>query len=482
MSVVLERREPDPQPTTHSLRDRARTPPRLQFVTNGSEEARNGTRSRRSSRSSESPRSELSSAGDAATHKGDVGVAPADRAAEHAICRGRLVGWLFRPLLSDAFAMASLTRALSILGLGGKEQAGVLVRDMAAWFLALPVGRAADITVGREAQNCPVLRWLKGIIILVSSSSSSSSAPLAAWDSTSTGPQRGKELENEKSTLAKNGRTFDLFGDPLDEDAGSDGEGSTSDGSGGGSTGVAENASVRPNAAGSDERRDEQEAGSDGENFEADAEEVLRPMYEACAASERLENASMLSVVVAEALTACREKLEESSLGEVALGGEEAWATLARRLRLCLFVDHRLHWGMRVELRWECARGAEIPKFIEAVEDVARFLRHGRGHEVFSIFWSTFKKTGPDCFDVADRSEMKFIESVLVKLVLIQVYTICLLLYQLATPLTKIKRPQRSGGGGSIHERCFFRLCLCGGGILMTCRAILLDIVSCVLR
>lgn len=379
MSVVLEGRQPDPRPTTHALNDRGRTPPRLQFVTNaeersGSEEVRSSARSRRSSRSSESPRSELSSAGDAATHKGDVGGAPADRAARHAVSRERLVGWLFRPLLSDAFAMASLTQALSILGLGGKEQAGILVRDMAAWFLALPVGRAADITVGREAQNCPVLRWLKGIILLVSSSSSSSSAPVGGWDSTSAGSERAKEVENENSALGNNVRTFDLFGDPIDEDAGSDGEGSTSDGSGDGSAGVAGNVSARASAAGSDDgQRYEQEAGSDRDSLQADAEEVLRPMYEACAASERLENAAMLSVVVAEALAACREKLEESSLGEVALGGEEAWATLARRLRLCLFVDHRLHWGMRAELRWGCCAWAGVYRgFIEAVGDVCK--------------------------------------------------------------------------------------------------------------
>lgn len=313
----------------------------------GGSEGVHTTRSRRSSRSSESP-SELSSAGNASTeHKGSV--TPADRSAEHAVCRERLVGWVFRPLLSDAFAMASLTQALSILGLGGKEQVGVLARDMAAWFLTLPVDRAADITVGREAQNCPVLRWLKGVIFLVESSSSSA-AP-TAWDTTKTaGSERGREFENDKTALGKNSRTFDLFGDPIDGDAASDGEeGSTSDGTDNGSTSSGtENGLATSGAAGRDEQLGEQDAGSDREG---DAEEVLRPMYEACAASERLENASMLSVVVAEALAACREKLEESSLGQVALGGEETWTTLARRLRVCLFVDHRLHWGMLTELR-----------------------------------------------------------------------------------------------------------------------------------
>lgn len=81
-------------------------------------------------------------------------------------------------------------------------------------------------------------------------------------------------------------------------------------------------------------------------DFQAEAEALLQPIYDACAASQQLENAVMLAVVTAEALAASRERLEESSLGRVAIGGGEAWDALARRLRVCLFVDHRLWWGV----------------------------------------------------------------------------------------------------------------------------------------
>lgn len=88
---------------------------------------------------------------------------------------------------------------------------------------------------------------------------------------------------------------------------------------------------------------------ADNNNFHAETEAMLRPMYEACAASQKLENAAMLSVVTAEALSACRERLEESSLGRVAIGGGELWVVLSRRLRMCLFFDHRLHSGVSAE-------------------------------------------------------------------------------------------------------------------------------------
>lgn len=92
------------------------------------------------------------------------------------------------------------------------------------------------------------------------------------------------------------------------------------------------------------------DSGNDGtDDFHAETEAVLRPMYEACAASQMLENAVMLSVVTAEALSACRERLQESSLGRVVIGGGEAWVDLARRLRMCLFFDHRLHSGVLAE-------------------------------------------------------------------------------------------------------------------------------------
>ncbi len=302
-------------------------------------------------------------------------------AAEHAKrCRARLVGWLFRPLLSDAFALASLTQALSMLGLGGgggggQTAAAVLVGDMAAWFLALPVGRAADATVGREAQNCPVLRWLKGVILAWASPSSRRPAP-GGWGGRGGGGGGGRgggegSFLDGKAVPASVGtgrRIDDLFGDPV--------------GRGGAGVAAADAAGGKGDIFGADppsstgdgdkeQRKGEEEEDEDvsdadfegeeeelvddddggRENLEAGAAEILRPMFEACAASQRLENASMLSVVTAEALAACREKLEESSLGQIAIGGGEAWACLARRLRLCLFVDHRLHWGMPTKQR-----------------------------------------------------------------------------------------------------------------------------------
>lgn len=131
-------------------------------------EGATGSRSRRSSGNGKaSPESEVPSI----SRISGEGIVPGGTSSadvlesERARCRERLIAWLFRPLLSDAFAMASLTQALNMLAMGGRSQAVALVRDMSAWFLALPVGRAADITVGREAQNCPVLRWLKAIIV-----------------------------------------------------------------------------------------------------------------------------------------------------------------------------------------------------------------------------------------------------------------------------------------------------------------------------
>lgn len=321
-----------------------------------------GARSRRASRDSVSS---IESAQKASSKLKDDDTAAAVRAAEFARCRTRLVGWLFRPLLSDAFALASLSQALSLIGLGsGDGQAIVLVRDMAAWFLALPVGRAAGTTVGREAQNCPVLRWLKGVILAWASPSLKRSTPKSEWGRSETVQDDGGK---QKSLLAGNaapattGRPRnDLFGDPVD--------GAASKGIAAGQGGMFGDDDKRSSAEESgaeEERREEEEEGltdgGDGDNdddddddvnLKAGAEEILRPMYEACAASARLENASMLSVVTAEALTACRQKLEESSLGQIAIGGGEAWVTLARRLRVCLFVDHRLHLGAAAEQRW----------------------------------------------------------------------------------------------------------------------------------
>lgn len=253
---------------------------------------------------------------------------------EYTFCRQRLVGWLFRPLLSDAFAMASLTQALSMMGLGGKGDVSPFIRDLAEWFLALPVGHAADITVGREAQNCPVLRWLKGVILQAASSPrSTDSASPETWTrehavlsggGSSSALASGK-VKGVREIDGKRGYRKDLFaGTP-------EGVVVASRGDGGGNS----------FSSGKDKWSQEQQ---EDDEFEADAEEILRPMYDACAASQRLENASMLSVVVAEALSACRERLEESSLGQVAIGGEATWVNLARKLRLCLFVDRRLYW------------------------------------------------------------------------------------------------------------------------------------------
>lgn len=241
--------------------------------------------------------------------------------------------------------MASLRQALSLLGLGDKAKTVALVRDMAAWFLALPVGRAADITVGREAQNCPVLRWLKGVVLLAASSrpSSSKSSP-GAWQREGAGGGDGKDFLGGGKAVAHGARESrgrcraknDVFGEPTGEDERyAVGEDSSSDSGSEVSDGVV------------DEESEDQEENDDGDGgrLQADPQELLRPMYEACVESESLENAAMLSVVAAEAIWACREKLEESSLGQIAIGGGEAWAVLARRLRLCLFVDHRLRGG-----------------------------------------------------------------------------------------------------------------------------------------
>lgn len=306
--------------------------------------------------------------------------------AGYARCRTRLAGWLFRPLLSDAFALASLTEALSLLGLGGRDgdgdgQAAALIRDMASWFLALPVDRAADTTVKREAQNCQVFRWLKTVI---HAWASPPSWKRLGGGASNRGPESEKSfLDDEKATPAgavasaagaavgTGSRVAGLFDDPVDGVASPTASTTASARKGGvfgddeSPTGTKGSDAERPEGeeeeegggdadddggVGSDENDDDD--GTDSKNVEARVEETLRPMFEACAASRRLENAAMLSVVTAEALAACREKLEESSLGQVAIGGGEAWVTLARRLRLCLFVDHRLHWGVRTEQRW----------------------------------------------------------------------------------------------------------------------------------
>lgn len=357
VAVVLEVAE---EPAAGSRRvprgGRDRSPPLLRFVAPGHRDrgpstGGGGTGSRRTSRdSTSSAESARRSSSSSVAEEAGGAAAAAAAAADYARCRTRLFGWLFRPLLSDAFALASLTQALSLLGLGGGNgQAAVLVRDLAAWFLELPVGRAADTTVGREAQNCPVLRWLKGVILAWAS--------LSTERSTADGGEDGDDgvsfLDRETATPPDTeSRMKDLFGDPVVRGRGVVGAGGKDDADGGEAASSAGVSSAQGEQEGSDGTvGDDDEDREAEEGGEKDAEEILRPMFEACAASQRLENASMLSVVTAEALAACREKLEESSLGQVAIGGGEAWVTLARRLRLCLFLDHRLHWGVLAEQR-----------------------------------------------------------------------------------------------------------------------------------
>ncbi|CAB1100113.1 unnamed protein product [Ectocarpus sp. CCAP 1310/34] len=377
VAVVLEVAE---EPAAGSRRvprgGRDRSPPLLRFVGPGLREREpsiggGGPGSRRTSRDSttSADSARRSSSSSAAEEAGGASAAAA-AAADYARCRTRLFGWLFRPLLSDAFALASLTQALSLLGLGGGNgQAAVLVRDLAAWFLELPVGRAADTTVGREAQNCPVLRWLKGVILAWASSSTKRSTAGGGED----GDDGGSFLDRETTAPPDaESRMKDLFGDPVVRGGCVIGAGGKDDADGGEAASSAGVSSAQDAEEGSDgivgddddEDREAEEAG------EKDAEEVLRPMFEACAASQRLENASMLSVVTAEALAACREKLEESSLGQVAIGGGEAWVTLARRLRICLFLDHRLHWGVLAEQRDR----ASLRRFEEGKASVYAFV------------------------------------------------------------------------------------------------------------
>lgn len=365
VAVVLEVVE---EPAAGSRRvprgGRDRSPPLLRFVAPGLRDRGTsigrGTGSRRTSRDSASSADSARRSSSSSVPE-EAGGATAAAAADYARCRTRLFGWLFRPLLSDAFALASLTQALSLLGLGGGNgQAAVLVRDLAAWFLELPVGRAADTTVGREAQNCPVLRWLKGVILAWASSSTKRSSAGSGGGGGEDVDDGGSFLDRETAAPPDTeSRMKDLFGDPVVRGGGVLGAGGKDDAYGGEAASSAGVNSARDEQEGSDgtvgDDDDDEGAAEEVEAGERDAEEILRPMLEACAASQRLENASMLSVVTAEALAACREKLEESSLGQVAIGGGEAWVTLARRLRLCLFLDHRLHWGVLAEQRrgWE---------------------------------------------------------------------------------------------------------------------------------
>lgn len=368
VSAVLEASEK--KVLTGTSRDRLKWPPLLRFKEATVEGERRGSEIPRSSTASprRSSVDSLSSVDPSAViFAGDLSASDHRAEKKNSTHRERLFGWIFRPLLSDAFAMVSLTQALSFMGLEGKGQVAVLVRDMAAWFLALPVDLAVDITVNREAQNCTVLRWLKGVILTVSSSSPKGSITrLDAWDRVSGVSGGGKAFKDDGITEVQRAqdrvegqKKFNLFDEPVEgvrvgvglpvASKRRSSSNSRSNGDGGDYSTVSESQKEEEQEQGV--REDEIDIDVQGVDLQADAEEALRPMFEACAASERLENAAMLSVVAAEALASCRERLEESSLGEVAIGGGGAWMALSRRLRLCLFVDRRLHWGVRKERR-----------------------------------------------------------------------------------------------------------------------------------
>ncbi|CAM9317174.1 unnamed protein product [Discosporangium mesarthrocarpum] len=261
-------------------------------------------------------------------------------------CRRRLVGWLFRPLLSDAFAMASLSQSLSLLGLEGAAQTKLSL-DLAEWFLSLPVGHAADITVKREARNCPVLRWLKGTILAAATmpsgtthSPGAGAGPVAgARSGTGVGAGAGRREGSPRrptrhgsdASSSKPGILGELGAATIELGDGQDvKEGSLSIGGG-----------VPTRATRATSNAPRVWAGVEKEAVAS----VLEPIFQACISSPRLSNAMMLSVVVGEALAFCGEKLEERTLGQVVLGRGAEWAILARRLRVCLFLNHRLHHG-----------------------------------------------------------------------------------------------------------------------------------------
>lgn len=361
MSVVLESTSVSSRQlgTEGGSGKRDQSVPLLQYIENpgrsktteGSKYSMRSQRQRKTSRESSAQSGFSKSGFKVSPSSANTGIP----AAECARCRKCLVGWLFRPLLSDAFAMASLTKALSMIGMGGKRQASTLVKDMSAWFLELAVDRAADITVGCEAQNCPVLRWLKGIILLSVSSSPNDSSFRVDLRERRQAPVDGKAIASAGKVVRRVGdqatRAVDLFGDKGQSRTGAVGESSVSGdiGASPGGLGSTGGKGDRNKGRGDEVQQGEMREFDSGEdiedvNFQAEAEAMLRPMYEACASCTKLENAIMLAVVAAEALSACRDRLEESSLGRVAIDGGETWIVFARRLRLCLFVNYRLNW------------------------------------------------------------------------------------------------------------------------------------------
>ncbi|KAG5191497.1 Rab3 GTPase-activating protein regulatory subunit N-terminus-domain-containing protein [Tribonema minus] len=85
------------------------------------------------------------------------------------------------------------------------------------------------------------------------------------------------------------------------------------------------------------------------ESAAALVQRLLQPVYDACRASAALEAALLLAVVAGEAEAAAAAHVESRSLGAVVLNGAARWAALARRLRACLLLRHRLAHGRGAE-------------------------------------------------------------------------------------------------------------------------------------
>jgi trimeric autotransporter adhesin len=103
----------------------------------------------------------------------------------------RVVDWLMRPLLTGTFGMHALDAALSKITVpssrgsensddAAAQQQQPLLAGFAAWFLALPPAVAAHITVQQEARACPLLRWLRSLIVATATRSGDATAAAAA--------------------------------------------------------------------------------------------------------------------------------------------------------------------------------------------------------------------------------------------------------------------------------------------------------------
>jgi hypothetical protein len=114
----------------------------------------------------------------------------------------RIVDWLMRPLLTGTFGMHALDAALSRITAhsssssddsdeAAAQQQQPLLAGFAAWFLALPPAVAASITVQQEARACPLLRWLRSLIVATATHSDDTSD---AADTTVAGTAATAEL------------------------------------------------------------------------------------------------------------------------------------------------------------------------------------------------------------------------------------------------------------------------------------------------